>query len=92
MEAHRLEIRDHLSFVDRSKRLDRLQFHEEFTPHQQIDTPFPHMMLLVVDRDGLLPFERNAAESEFDHQRFFVSTFEKPRSEVPMHLDRRSNH
>lgn len=46
---------------------------------------------LVVDRDGFLPFKRNATQVKLMTQRFFINHFQKPWPQMTMNLNRSAN-
>ncbi len=75
MESSRFEVRDHLSFVDRSEGLDRLQLDKEFGTYEQVDSPLANILPLVAHGNRPLPFKRDPAERQFDYQSFFIDAF-----------------
>ena len=72
--------------MDWCELVDRLELHDEQAVHEEIHAIVADDLPLVDDRDLPLPLKRNAAQPQFDGQRFFVKRFQEAGAQVAMNL------
>jgi len=87
-----LEIRQNDCLVNGGQRVDGLELHDNAPFHQKVDSITALQLdVLVDDRNGFLPLELQAAQSQFPRQAFLVCGFEQSGAEEAMDFNRGAN-
>ena len=92
MKIHQLQIREHLSDVNRLQSVHRFEFQQDCILYHKVGAePDLDRLTFVDKRNRTLPFEPQAARGKFMREAHFVGTLQEARAKGAMDLDRRTD-
>lgn len=87
-QAHELEVRDELGFVDGEEAVHGFELEDHTALHEEVEAVTAvEGETFVAERDGELTLDVRAAEGELMREAVLVRGFEQPRPEVAVDLD-----
>ena len=79
--------------MHRVKTVNRFDFDNQAAIDQEIDFQIvTNPLAAVLDRDVMLPRNRNASEPQFEHQAVSIDRFKKPWTQCLVNSDRTADH
>jgi hypothetical protein len=85
-----LQVRQELGLMDRQQFFHGFQFQDDFVLYEKIDLVAAiELQAFVIDGQVHLPLKAQSAQVKLMAKTLLVSRFQKPRTKVPMNLNRR---